>query len=148
VVWQKLISLALRPLRFGVVGLINTAVGLGLIFGAKAIFGLGDLLANAIGYGVGVIVSFTLNRRWTFRDQHSILPAFARFGLAFGVSYAVNLATVFGLRDLAHLDAYVAQAMGVIPYTVCFYLISAHYVFPGRRNQGAVSDASRNEING
>jgi len=123
----------LRPLRFGLVGLFNTALGLGVIFGAKAFLGLADLPANMLGYGLGLLASFALNRRWTFRDRGRVLPPMRRFGIAFGVAYGLNLATVFGLRDYAHLDAYTAQTIGVIAYASFFYFASAYYVFPTHR---------------
>lgn len=51
--------------RFLIVGLVNTAVGLSVIFACKALAGLGDALSNAVGYTVGLAVSFVLNRSWT-----------------------------------------------------------------------------------
>jgi putative flippase GtrA len=119
-----------RPLRFGFVGLLNTTLGLGVIFAAKAFLGLGDLTANVLGYAAGLLASFALNGRWTFNHHGRALPALGRFGLAFAVAYGLNLVTVFGLRDTIQLNAYAAQALGVVPYTVCFYLTSAYYVFP------------------
>lgn len=126
-----------RPLRFGIVGLFNTGLGLGVIFAAKALGGLGDLASNAVGYAVGIGASFALNRSWTFRHKGSVANAFWRFVLITGVAYTLNLATVFGLRDLAGVDAYIAQAIGVIPYTLFSYLASARYAFPSQGDQPA-----------
>jgi putative flippase GtrA len=123
-----------RPIRFGLVGLFNTAFGLSVIFMGKALLGLTDLPANLLGYGLGLLASFVLNRRWTFGDSGKVLPSTWRFGVAFGVAYALNLATVFGLRNLAHLNAYAAQTIGVIPYSVFFYLASAYFVFPEKHS--------------
>lgn len=129
---QKVSGRLAPPFRFGIVGVINTLVGLGAIFTAKALFGAGDALANAIGYAIGLATSFGLNSRWTFRYGGRIAPSILRFGLAFGISYALNLATVFYLRDGAQLNSYLAQAIGIIPYTVAFYLLSKKFVFPDR----------------
>ena len=125
----------LRPLRFGIVGLFNTALGLGVIFAGKALGGLGDLAANAIGYAVGIAASFALNRNWTFRHKGEIKRAFWRFVAVFGIAYVLNLATVFGLRDFAGLNAYVAQAIGIVPYTLFSYWASAHYAFSPKDKQ-------------
>lgn len=127
-------GLPLQFARFVAVGVLNTGVGLACIFAAKALLGWGDLAANVGGYGLGLITSFALNRAWTFRDRGRISPALARFLGAFVMAYLANLATVFGLRDLAGVDSYVAQAAGVVPYTALFFLASRAFVFLDRRN--------------
>ena len=129
--------------KFLVVGVLNTAIGLGVIFAAKALLGWGDLVANAAGYAVGLIASFALNRTWTFRDRGRISPALLRFLAAFALAYLVNLATVFALRDLAAVDSYVAQAVGVVPYTAVFFIASRVFVFLDRRPGTAVPSTDR-----
>jgi len=125
----------LQLARFLLVGIANTLVGLAVIFAAKALAGAGDLAANASGYAVGLALSFALNRTWTFRDRGRLSPAALRFLLAFALAYLANLATVFGLRDLAGVDSYVAQAAGVVPYTALFFVASRAFVFRDRRQE-------------
>jgi putative flippase GtrA len=130
---ESIISRLFRPLRFGIVGLLNTVLGLAVILAAKALLGLGDFAANLSGYGLGLMCSFLLNRSWTFRHDGRAFAAFWRFGVAFAVAYGLNLATVFGLRDAIGVNSYLAQACGVAPYTISFYLMSAYYVFPAQQ---------------
>jgi putative flippase GtrA len=125
--------------RFVTVGILNTGVGLTVIFAAKALLGWADLAANATGYAVGLVMSFALNRAWTFRDRGRVGPAVLRFLAAFVLAYLVNLATVFGLRDVAGVNSYLAQAAGVIPYTLLFFLVSRAFVFLDRRPTKAPS---------
>jgi putative flippase GtrA len=54
--------------RFAVVGAVNTFVGLAFIYSARAM-GLGEVSANATGYAIGLVLSFGLNRFWTFRHR-------------------------------------------------------------------------------
>ena len=122
-------GLTLQFVRFVVVGVFNTAIGLACIFAAKALLAWGDLAANAGGYAVGLASSFVLNRHWTFGDRGRVSPALLRFLAAFLVAYLANLATVFALRDLAGVDSYLAQAAGVVPYTALFFLASRIFVF-------------------
>jgi putative flippase GtrA len=118
-----------RPLRFAVVGAANTLVGLVTIFAAKALLEPGDVVANALGYGVGVLSSFVLNRQWTFQDTGSIGPTMARFLLAFAAAYGLNLASVLLLIEPFQVNSYLAQAFGIIPYTTGFYVLSRYMVF-------------------
>jgi putative flippase GtrA len=119
-------------LRFGIVGLANTAVGLGVIFAAKRLLGMGDLASNVLGYAFGLGLSFALNRSWTFGYRGAVVPSLTRFLVAFAVAYLANLATVFGLRDHLRIDSYLAQAAGTVPYAVAFYVMSRWCVFSER----------------
>ncbi|MCB1894732.1 MAG: GtrA family protein [Zoogloeaceae bacterium] len=109
-----------RAYRFALVGALNTAVGLGLIFLAKYAAGFGDGPANAIGYSVAFGLSFTVNRSWTFRHSGAWRLAFARSLVVVGGAYACNLATVLGLIA-SGVQADLAQASGVVPYVLVSY---------------------------
>lgn len=121
--------ISLQFIRFLLVGVINTCVGLGIIYACKYFAGMGDVLANAIGYCVGLTVSFTLNSRWTFNYSGSILPAVFRFFGVFLVAYVANLAVVMLLINAFSINGYIAQALGVPAYTLTFYMGSKMLVF-------------------
>ena len=53
-------------LRFGVVGVVNTALDFGLLFGFKAL-GVPIELANILSTGVSFIFSFFANKKYTFK---------------------------------------------------------------------------------
>lgn len=114
--------------RYLAVGAVNTLVGLGVIFAAKAFASAEDALANVLGYGAGLVLSFVLNRQWTFRHQGESWIAFYRFVLVFAVSYLINLGTVLALVRLG-TNSYVAQTIGIVPYTAIGFLASRHFVF-------------------
>jgi putative flippase GtrA len=109
--------------------MVNTLVGLSTIYLLKWVPGANDLVANAGGYLVGLTVSFTLNRRWTFRYYGAIAPAFVRFATVFAIAYLANLATVLTLIEQFEIDGYLSQAMGVLPYSTIFYFGSRYIAF-------------------
>lgn len=113
-------------------GVVNTIVGLGSIFIAKGIGGLGDVPANALGYSIGLVVSFTLNRNWTFRHTGHVTRALFVFLAWQGVAYAVNLACVLGLIRYG-VDSYVAQALGMPPYMIVSYIGSRFFAFASKK---------------
>ncbi len=116
--------------RFLSVGFLNTVVGFTLIYGSKYFLGFGDVLANLLGYGVGILLSFTLNSTWTFSYQGPQLSAFGRFILTFAVAYTINLFVVLICIQWVDINPYLAHAIGLIPYTTTFYLVSRLFVFP------------------
>jgi putative flippase GtrA len=115
--------------RFLLVGILNTAVGLGTIYASKYFFSLSDVPANVVGYFVGLTNSFFWNRRWTFSHSGNSLWTAARFVLVFAVAYLSNLMLMLSLISRFHFNAYAGQAFATIPYTVIFYLGSRYFVF-------------------
>ena len=56
-------------LRFALVGCANTLFGFAVIMAVGWLLQLGDVAANAIGYGCGLVLSFVLNRRTPFATR-------------------------------------------------------------------------------
>ncbi|MHA7873065.1 MAG: GtrA family protein, partial [Hyphococcus sp.] len=75
-------------IRYGIVGLANTAFGLSLIYVAMGAFGLAPALANAAGFAGAFIVSYWLNRRWTFRSDAHVGSSLTGFAVACAIGYA------------------------------------------------------------
>jgi putative flippase GtrA len=125
--------------RYLATGVLNTLVGLGVIYVSMFFLGLGNAAANALGYSIGVVLSFVINKRWTFRHTGSPLSAFARFVGVVGTAYIANLATVLVLAEGLGVDRYIAQALGIPPYTAVGYLGSRYFAFSNlRRSKDAV----------
>src|ERR1700724_3908555 len=55
--------------KFGTVGVSNTLLTFLVYTLLLKAFGVWYLAASAIGFGVGTVNSFVLNRRWTFRGH-------------------------------------------------------------------------------
>ena len=79
--------------RFLIVGCINTLVGYGVMFGLYNLAGLhrwGDLgfwLSSAANYVIGSIVSYFLNKHFTFRNTEKGSKVVWRFILNITVCY-------------------------------------------------------------
>jgi putative flippase GtrA len=129
-------TLSLQPVRFGLVGIANTLTGLSIIYGLKWLFGVHDILANFLGYAIGLCVSYVLNARWTFSFRGPFLVALPRFGLVIVAAYLANLATVTASLYWLRLDSYVAQAAGVAPYAIVTYCGSKWFAFDEKPKPG------------
>jgi putative flippase GtrA len=116
-------------LRFLLVGIVNTLVGLSIIYMNKWLIGLGDIISNIIGYSVGLTISFNLNSRWTFKYNGNYTTAIAKFLFVFLIAYSVNLITVLFCIKILLINTYLSQAIGVPPYTIIFYLGSKLFAF-------------------
>ncbi|WP_374992396.1 GtrA family protein [Paraburkholderia sp. SARCC-3016] len=119
--------------RFGLVGVVNTLIGLFIIYAIMYLFGAGLAIANFIGYIFGFIVSFILNRIWTFRDQRSIRRVLPKYLSVACASYLLNLLVVLLVNDQFKFNGYLTQLLGVVTYTVCMFLGCRYLVFSTSR---------------
>ena len=89
--------------RFILVGCVNTLVGYGVMFGLYNLAGLhtwgeaGEWISSAANYVVGSVVSFFLNKHFTFRNTEKGARVVGRFILNITVCYllAYGLAKPF-----------------------------------------------------
>lgn len=118
-----------RLLRFGLTGLANSAVGWAVIFGGLWA-GLSGLVANAAGYAVGLMLSFTLNRRFVFGMTEAVSAReVARFLCAFAIAYGINVAVLLGAQSVLGSDDPLAQLPAIAAYIATFFLLSQFFVF-------------------
>jgi putative flippase GtrA len=118
-----------QALRFGLVGIANTSIGLMAIYAVLYFFSTNPAIANASGYAIGMVVSFILNRTWTFRDSRSITNVLPRYIFIAAISYLINLAVVLvGTYHFA-VGPYLIQLFGIGIYTLAMFLGCRWFVF-------------------
>jgi len=118
-----------RFARFIAVGLLNSAIGYAALV-SSLLCGAGDLAANAIGYFVGLLSSFVLNRTWTFQYREQVtLGQLSRYAGIFLLAYAANLIVLGTLRHAGFVDNPIAHIPAIAVYTVVFYWGATKLVF-------------------
>ena len=115
--------------RFIIIGGVNTLFCLATIFSAKFFFKFGDFIANLLGYSIGIVTSFLLNRAWSFQHSGAIFSTALRFLYAVLASYLVNLVTVYIALNYVLLNGYLAQIFGMVAYTIALFILSKIFVF-------------------
>jgi putative flippase GtrA len=113
-----------QPLAYALVGVANTAITAATIF---CLMGIGASLvaSNAVGYVVGLLVSFLLNSRVTFQVQASRM-LLVRFLAASGIAYLANLVVVVSFAK-ATGSTHIAQIVGMPVYTAVGYITNKYW---------------------
>lgn len=122
-------NLTWQLVRYGLVGLANTAIGYGLIlFGLH--IGLGDYRANALGYAVGLCFSFFANRRFTFNRRGGASGSeVGRFLFCFVIAYTTNLGVVGLGRAAGHAEHPLVHLAAMVLYSISFFLLMRSIAF-------------------
>jgi putative flippase GtrA len=132
---------SLQLIRFGLVGIVNTLIGLLAIYAVLFFTAASAVQANALGYALGFSVGFVLNRAWTFNDRTpagKLLPWY--LGVAV-LAYAANLAVVVYTNRQLGMDKYIVQLLGCATYTALMYWGCRYFVFNGQRRPSHGSDS-------
>ena len=66
---QELLKKHETKLRFGIIGVINTALDFGLLFVFSSLFGIPRGFANMLSTSISFIFSFFANKRYTFKSS-------------------------------------------------------------------------------
>lgn len=73
--------------KFVVVGIANTVVGTGVMFLFYNVFGFGYWISSASNYVLGSIVSYVLNKFFTFKNNENVFKTLPRFVVNISVCY-------------------------------------------------------------
>ncbi|RCK47107.1 GtrA family protein [Thalassospira profundimaris] len=120
----------IEAVKFGAVGVINTAIGLSVIYALTYFTDISYFLANFAGYAVGLAVSYQLNKIWTFSAKSSRTRyQFAAYIIAAACCYVANLAVLYMSVRFVGLNEYLSQLSGIATYSVSMFLISKFIVF-------------------
>jgi len=88
-----------------------------------------DATANIFGYSVGLMLSFILNKKFTFAYSGAVFAAAVKFLVVFAVAYATNICSVLTVARYGGVNGYAAQALGIPPYTLVSYIGSRYFTF-------------------
>jgi putative flippase GtrA len=122
--------------KFWIVGISNTVLSLVVYTVLLKGFGMWYLAASAIGFAVGTVNGFLLNRRWTFRGHvgDSLTPV--RWFVVQGFGLLANLGLVFVFVHDAGLDEILGQVCATAIVVVFTFLANRAWTFRMRPAAG------------
>lgn len=111
-----------KLVKFGVTGLLNTAIDFAVYTLCLEIFELDVKIAQPAGQCVAIVNSYLINKNWTFqkRENYSIAEIL-KFLLVNGGSIAINTLGVYILHDVIGIGEYLCK----IP--IAFVTIAINY---------------------
>ena len=115
-------------IKYLIIGVFNTIIGYGIIFILMA-FGIIPEIANIIGYIIGILVSYALNKFYTFKTKSKSKKEFFRFIVSMICAYLINLFVLIVLYRYFHIDKYIATIIASIFYTLSGYVFSKYFAF-------------------
>ena len=122
-------------LRFVLVGIVNTLFGSGIMFVFYNLLGVGYWLSSASNYFFGSILSYFLNKYFTFGYKKKSLAVVVRFAvnivLCYAIAYGVAKPLIAGMlaSKPVNVQENVAMLTGLVLFTVLNYLGQRFFAF-------------------
>jgi putative flippase GtrA len=114
--------------RFAIVGVASNAALYIAYLGLTAA-GIGHKIAMTLVFGVGIAVTFVVNRAWSFQSRRRAGGAFARYVMTYVAGYALNLAALVALVDVAGYRHELVQLAMIVVVAVVMFLLQRYWVF-------------------
>jgi putative flippase GtrA len=120
---------AARFIRFCAVGVGNTVLDLG-IFRLLTYLGASFLVAQVLSYSAGVVNSYILNRKWTFRVQGRVdVPQAVKFVVVNLLSLLVSTGVLSLLYKVLHVDLTAAKILAMASAPIVNFIGNILWVF-------------------
>ena len=134
--WTKLLTLFdVKFWKFILVGIINTIVGTSIMFGLYNLVGLSYWVSSASNYILTSILSYFLNKYFTFQQKGASLKSLVKFAINIAICYFVAYGVAKPLTILMLMNASqkvqenVAMFVGMVFFTALNYLGQRFFAF-------------------
>lgn len=125
----------IQAFKFGIVGVLNTLISLGVYSLFVYVFNVNYLISNIISYVVGVVNSFLWNKIWTFKSKEKGYMELVWFVVIFLVSFGIQNASLILFREALGFSKFWAYILAIPVYTAANFLGNKFITF-GKKNKG------------
>lgn len=136
---QELLKKHETKLRFGIIGVINTALDFGLLFVFSSLFGIPRGFANMLSTSISFIFSFFANKRYTFKSSSKenvvremvLFTVVTLFGLWIIQGLIIHFLTpvIINLGTTEELALLASKLIATVASLIWNYLLYSRVVF-------------------
>lgn len=111
-------------IKFLIVGVLNTLVGAAVMFFAYNLLHLNYWASSVANYIVGSIVSYILNKHFTFQNKDNSIKVLIKFVVNISICYllAYGIAKPLTMKILAGMSTNVQENIAMI-VGMCFFVV-------------------------
>jgi putative flippase GtrA len=122
-------EVTLQFIRFNFVGIMNTALTYA-VYAALVFIGANHFVALGADYAVGIVFSFVMNKRLTFKVKgRASIRMFARMVGSYVVLLMLNALILWALVDRSAVNTYLGQAIALVAVALVSFAVQRFVVF-------------------
>ena len=119
-----------KLIKFGIVGVMNTAVDFLVYTLRVSVFGWGLYISQVISYSCGMLNSYVINRKWTFSTENGFFSwELVRFVLLNLSMMLLGMAIIWFCTQHLLLHKLVAKLISTVLVLIVNFLVSNFWVF-------------------
>ena len=115
-------------IKFGIVGLSNTAIGLGTYY-LFLWLGWHYMVANVMSWIISVFNAFFWNSRYVFKTSGSWLKALFRTYVSYGFSFALGAVVLYVLVEFCSISDVIAPLLVLLITIPLNFLLNKFWTF-------------------
>ncbi len=125
-----IIELLIKFLKFGIVGLLGTAVDFLFTWICKEKFKWNKFLSNTIGFTIAASTNYILNRVWTFESNSTEVGReyLSFFGISI-VGLVLNNLFIYLFNEKLKLNFYLSKAISISIVALWNFIANYLYTF-------------------
>lgn len=115
-------------IKFGIVGLSNTFVGLGIYY-LLLWLGANYLVCNAISWVISVFNAFYWNNKYVFKTSNTWLTALFRTYLSYGFSFLVSMVLLYVFVEWCGISKVLAPILTLVVTIPLNFILNKFWTF-------------------
>lgn len=119
----------LQSVRFLIVGILNTLVGLGAYYLTLTWLQFHFVVALTVSHIIGVIHSYLWNNYWTFNGGNTNMTKVTKFSLVYLITYVVNLFILSMFIKTFGFTPLLGQVISIFITTILSFLGHKYWSF-------------------
>ncbi|MFL0195027.1 GtrA family protein [Clostridium sp. WILCCON 0269] len=115
-------------IKYAISGTINTLITL-TIYNVLIRIGVNYMVSNVIGYFIGIVSGFILDKVWVFKSDKKVFNLFAKFIIVNITSIVFSSIILFTLVNYICIDNILAQLIATISTGIFNYTMNKLWTF-------------------
>ena len=115
-------------IKFGIVGLSNTAIGLGTYY-LFLWLGWHYMVANVLSWIISVFNAFFWNSRYVFKTRNKWLTALFRTDVSYGFSFVLGAVVLYILVEFCKISEVVAPVLVLVITIPLNFILNKFWTF-------------------
>ncbi|MDR0272083.1 MAG: GtrA family protein [Clostridiales bacterium] len=125
----ELWALAIQFIKFGIVGLSNTAVNFAVYY-VLLLLGVYYVIATILAFAVSVINAFFWSSKFVFKSKEKNLPKkLAKVYISYGITFLLSMGTLILMVDVLQISEYIAPLINLCITVPLNFLLNRFWAF-------------------
>lgn len=129
---QGIFNVLFQFVKFGIVGISNTLISLGIYY-LLTLININYLIANTAGFFGGTFNAYYWNNKYVFKkkenEKRSIVQSGIKVFLSYGITYLISTFLLYLFVDILCISKIVAPIIGIIFTTPLNFLLNKLWAF-------------------